>query len=299
MFRGGQQVGSHLSATSKALISFLATRQGRSVGREEIVHSLWSIEYDKNTQHRLSTLLWRLRNLGNVKKRIPPLLLIEPTGDVRINGPDIVRTDVALFEDAVRRCRTEPTTADESDLAALTRSVGLYTADFLRDVELEWVAEKRQYLRQCYLDILQFLIEYYSHKHQHDDVIEYAEQFLRIDPYLESIHVLLIMACLATGRRSLAAARADTCRRVFNEELGVALADETRRLISLLASRADVRPSTMRLVSRTSSAFEHSALVELRDACSQVVRLCSNLLSDGNENVTIRESHSLKDRKAK
>jgi DNA-binding SARP family transcriptional activator len=303
LFYNNQQLGVHLARTSKALISLLATRQGRSVSRQEIAQSLWSTEYDKTAQHRVSTLLWRLSRLSDKEGRraAHPLLVIDPSGEVRINGCNIVEIDCVEFEAAVTRCRVRQSDATAEDVAVLTRSVDLYTADFLRELELDWVAEKRQYLRQCYLDILQFLIEHHHRYGNYDEVIAYADLFLRIDPYLEPVHVLMIKACLATGRRSAAAARADACRRAFFEDLGVAVEDETQRLISLLTpgAGAQSKPRAKLSVKRVSPGADLRSLIQLREVCTEVVKVCSGLLLDVNQGTqegTAYSSRSFKSR---
>jgi DNA-binding SARP family transcriptional activator len=293
LFYQEQQLGAHLSRTSKALISLLATHQSRSVSREEIAYLLWSTEYDKAAQHRLSTLLWRLGHLGDKEGRttIQPLFVIDPTGEVRISGCDLVEIDCVEFEAAVGRCRMRRAEASAEDVAVLARSADLYSADFLRDLELDWVAERRQYLRQCYLDILQFLIEHYSQHQRYDEVIKYADRFLRIDPYLEAVHVFLIKACLMAGRRSVAAARAEACRRAFIDELGVAVEEETQRLISplILGSGTKSKPRTKLSVDgRARPRVDGRSLIQLRDVCTEVVKVCSVLLDEANYGTQVR-----------
>ncbi|NEV02670.1 bacterial transcriptional activator domain-containing protein, partial [Bradyrhizobium uaiense] len=235
-----------------------------------------------------STILWRLRHLGDsgAQTTTRQLLLIEPNGDVRINGRDVVEIDLVDFEAAVKRCHIRQGQASADDVAVLTRCVDLYAGDFLRELDLEWVAEKRQYLRQCYLDILQFLVEYHNDVGRYDEVITYADRFLRVDPYLEAIHVFMIKACLSTGRRSLAAARALACRRVFTEELGVAIEGEAQRLISCLASTSSSQSKARtkcQVDRRASHRVDDRSLVQLRDACSQVVNVCSTLLHEASD----------------
>ncbi|QND61862.1 AfsR/SARP family transcriptional regulator [Mesorhizobium huakuii] len=288
LFYQDQPLGVHLSRTSKALIGLLATHQGRGIPRDEIAQLLWLADYDKATQHRLSTILWRLRHLGDIggQAAAKQLVVIEPSGDIRINDRNVVSVDLAEFEAAVVRCRIRRDEASPEDVAVLTRSADLYMADFLRDVDLEWVSEKRQYLRQCHLDILQFLIECHSHHCKYDDVINYADRFLRIDPYLETVHVFMIKACLATGRRSMAAAHAEACRYAFMEELGVAVEPDTQLLISSLTSATNphVRIPAKRQVERRARArVDGSSLVQLREACSLVVDVCSSLLLEAKD----------------
>ncbi|AID34842.1 MULTISPECIES: AfsR/SARP family transcriptional regulator [Mesorhizobium] len=288
LFYQNQTLGVHLSRTSKALIGMLAARQGRSIPRDEVTELLWSADYDKASQHRLSTILWRLRNLGDIGGQAASqrLVVIEPSGDIRINDCNVVNVDLAEFESAVVRCRIRRDEASPEDVAVLTRSADLYTADFLRDIDLEWVSEKRQYLRQCHLDILQFLIECHSHHCNYDEVIDYAGRFLRIEPYLETVHVFMIKACLATGRRSMAAARAEACRHAFMDELGVAVGPDTQLLLSSLASatKAHIRMPTKHRVERgVGGGVDGTGLVQLKQACSQLVDVCSSLLLDAND----------------
>jgi hypothetical protein len=91
-----------------------------------------------------------------------------------------------------------------------------------------------------------FLSSIISDNQSHEEVIKFADCFLRIDRYVDEVHIDIINTSLSVGRRSLAAARAETCRRAFNDDLGVALEGEMKRLIDSVASQRFDRCSNFR-----------------------------------------------------
>jgi len=163
-FTQNKQLGVRLSSASKALISFLSIHRGRSDPRDELAYAVWAADYDKKLQHRLSNIVWRLGNLSSNLKiaGAAGFFFVEPSGNMRLNDCSGMHIDFDMLENAVRTCQINPTLATSAQIETITSAASLYLDDFMRELDLEWVVEKRNYVRQCYLDVLVFLIKHYK-----------------------------------------------------------------------------------------------------------------------------------------
>jgi len=74
------------------------------------------------------------------------------------------------------------------------------------------------------------LADHYSRVDRPDRGIAVANSMLALDPSLEWAHRALMRLYLRTGRREAALRQYQECTRILSEELGVAPAEETRRL---------------------------------------------------------------------
>jgi len=163
------------------------------------------------------------------------------------------------------------------DIALIEKAVNLYRGDLLPEFDVEWVQKARDHARQCYLDMLQILIDRFTMENVVDRLTTYADRYIQVDPYVEHVHLALISAYLASGRRSLAAARAETCRRVLVDELGVTLSPEAERIVLPLLPRHNATPS-VQLPGRERGKPDRVG--ELRDTLSRLLVTCADLLNE-------------------
>lgn len=272
--------GRRLSRHSKALIAFLALHPGKNVRREELSDVLWSANYDNKHQRRLSTILWRLNHTRDAAgNRIKySMLHIDPNGDVRIEPDNCTWIDLAEFQRVFKGIPANPAHISNYDIALIERAVDLYRGDLLPEFDVEWAQKVRDHARQCYLEMLQILIDRFTSENVLDKLATYADRYLRVDPYVEHVHVALISAYLASGRRSLAAASAEACQRIFVDDLGVAPSPEAECVLKPLLPPRRAGARRMRFTSQERTRIDR--VDELRDTLSQLLVTCAALLDE-------------------
>ncbi|MDI1284214.1 MAG: BTAD domain-containing putative transcriptional regulator [Reyranella sp.] len=277
----GRSYGGRLSLRSRALIAFLALRYGRNVRREEIVNVLWAAEYDKKHQKRLSTLLWRLNHARDSKGKAirHSVLHVDRNGDIGIEPDSCTWIDLAAFEETFKAIPVDLKDLARYDVALMEKAIDLYRGEILPDMDAEWVTEARNHTRQCYLDMLHILVDYFGREKALDKVIAYADRYLQVDPYFERMHVLLINAHLASGRRSLAVASAKACEHLIVNDLGVALSPETEDVVrALLRVR---RNYFQGLTPRPKDSLSRShSIGQLRNRLWRLVTACEAVLDE-------------------
>lgn len=281
MVCNGRPYGRRLSQHSRTLLALLVLRYGRSVRREEIVDLLWSANYDKVHRRRLSTILWRVNRVAPRDMQGCEIVRIEENGYIRIDADANIHIDLAEFETIFKAIPARVEEFRGSDVMAIERAVNLYRGDLLEDMDTEWLRQTRAHVRQCHLDMLQLLIEYFDKAGQADKVATYANRFLQIDPYIESVHLALVKAYLTTGMTGLAAAQIDHCRRLLREDLGVQLsADAEFMLASLGLGRHRIKPRTPPLAPCAAPVATTDRVSELCTTLSRLLVTCAELLEE-------------------
>lgn len=226
-----------------SLLAFLALAPRRHFSRSELLTALWGDRNEAVGSGTFNTVLWRLRK--QVER--PPLahgdlVACDRHGYVGLNPNARLTLDVDEFLHLVQPALAKPLDRiDESDLAALRRGVGLYTADVLPDSAEEWVLREREKHRRHYLNALGRLMQVCTLAREHAAAIGYAQVILDHDALREDVHRDLMRLFLQSGQRALALRQFEVCRAALKRELAIQPMRETIALYQGIADHA-VRP---------------------------------------------------------
>lgn len=242
-----------LNRRAELLLGYLAA-EPMPHSREQLVTLFYGDRPQRQALSNLRTLLARLRPIDDY------LHVTRQT--VQISAD--ITTDLANFESAI-------------DADDLTAAVDLYRGDLLADVPLgesraleEWVAVRREQLRQTMIDALHRLAQRQLHQRNYQDGIQHAQRLITLDLFHETGRRLLMRLHAHAGQFNAALEQYADCVRVLRRELGIEPAYQTRRLHErLLAARerkplqltAHLPPLTGRL--RESAEIQH-ALTQTR-----------------------------------
>src|SRR5690606_15393406 len=114
----------------------------------------------------------------------------------------------------------------------------------------------------------------------HERALAVAERLVALEPLLEWGHCALIRLYLAAGRREAALRQYRTCARTLQEELGIAPAPETERLVAEIAHAAAPPRPAAAVAPPTwvaSAPAAEPAVAALPAERKQVTVLCAHL----------------------
>jgi len=191
-----------------ALLAILSVARGRPVGRERLIALLWPEHASDAARHTLSESLYVLRReLGDG--------VFLSVGDEVALSPDVVRSDVAAFEEALEAGRLE-------DAAAEYRGPlldGFYVSDA---PEFErWVDTERDRLARACSGALERLATRAEAEGTPLDAVEWWRRLAAHDPYGSRVALRLAQALEAAGERAGALRAAEAHAARMREELGV------------------------------------------------------------------------------
>jgi DNA-binding SARP family transcriptional activator len=198
--------------TAQRLLAFLAL-QVRPAQRPHVAAVIWPDASPGRAGANLRTALFRTQ-------RLCPGVITADIRQVRLH--DAVRVDL-------RAARTRARVLLESRPDTLGLPDDL-TADLLPDWDEGWLAVPREQFRQLRLHALEALVDRLIAADRPGEAVAAGLAAVAAEPLRESAHRAVIRAHLAAGNRWAAARQYETCRRQFDEDLGLAPSTELRRL---------------------------------------------------------------------
>lgn len=98
----------------------------------------------------------------------------------------------------------------------------------------QWLLSQRAYYREAVVNGLHTVATYAE---QHGDLpqgVVHTRRLLALEPWREEAHRHLMRVLAHSGQRAAALAQFETCRRILDEELGVAPDAETMALVAAI-----------------------------------------------------------------
>lgn len=218
----------------RALLVYLAVEAARPHAREALADLLWPDSTDHLALSSLRSALANLRGAIGDREADPPYLLI--TRDtVRFNPASDYSLDVG--------CLHNP---HHLPVEALERAVDACRGDFLEGFTLDgspsfeaWLLARREELNRMRRDALRRLATHYEARGDYDKATVHARGRLDAEAWDEEAHRQLMRLLAASGRRDLALAQFETCRRLLREELGIEPSRETLALYASIRDETD------------------------------------------------------------
>ena len=218
------------SRKNRALLAVLAMAPGQRATREKLAAMLWGEHDDNAARNSLRQGLASLRKeLGHSAEPLLDLL-----DDQIILRPGGCTVDAVAILDA----------AGGGSLEALRAAAALCRGEFLADAALHeeafetWLSGQRARLAAATARLFEQLAALETGTAR----IEAAQRLVELDPLRESSHRQLMAALAATGERALALRQYEMCRKLLQDELGVAPAAETQALRQRIAAGETLPP---------------------------------------------------------
>lgn len=229
VWSGGLLVDGFESQKVRALLAYLVCHPGRVLARDHLAGLLWPERNPEAARHALRQAVYNLKASLPVGARAS---ILGTYNGLQLD-PDGLWTDVAAFEEALRRGRSR----ESFDVHQLTTAAQLYRGEllsgfFVRDCESfeEWLVVEQERLREAAVDVLRSLVEHYRQRGEHRFGLHYARRLVAVEPLSEEARRDLMRLALLAGRRSLALAEYEKLQVMLRDELGVEPLEETRSL---------------------------------------------------------------------
>jgi DNA-binding SARP family transcriptional activator len=200
----------------RLLFAFLVLNRNRTPARDELAAALWPDGRDGG----LAPLLSKLRRavpFGEGQLRLPPGAWV----DVEAAGDAVHRAESAIAQGDFRRAWAPSQIA----MAVSART-------FLPGEDAAWIEEERRALASLHLRAL----EAYAQASlglggtELAAAVRAGRQLVRLEPYRETCHRVLMQALAAEGNDAEALRVYDDLRRLLHDELGTAPSAATQEL---------------------------------------------------------------------
>lgn len=222
----------------RALLSYLAIEADRPHTRIYLAYMLWPDQPEAQALNNLRQTLTRLRQALSKASENGVALSIT-TRTLQLNSHAIA-LDVQQFRQLLAECKTHPHSNIEQCgdcIPKLERAVKLYKGEFLQGLSLrhsqpftEWASYVREELHQQMIFALQTLAQHHESRGAYTEARAVLARLLAMEPWQEEAHLQLIRVFAKSGQRTAAILQYETCRRVLQEELGIAPSTEINAL---------------------------------------------------------------------
>ena len=136
--------------------------------------------------------------------------------------------DVGDFQEAVDKALVAG--SEKEEIALLSRAIDIYKAPFLQTIEMKWVVERRDTLRQMYAQALIGMARIYNRHGEDQRAIGFFTRALKETPEREDIHRQVMNLYLKMGMPDDALMQYRKLEQILSDTLRIAPARETREL---------------------------------------------------------------------
>lgn len=141
--------------------------------------------------------------------------------------------DVADFQEAVERATV--TTNEHERETLFRRAVDLYKAPFLETINMPWVEERRQHLRQLYTQALVGMGRITRGRGNLEEALGFFTRALKEMPEREDIHREVMSIYSQLGMQDDAVKQYQSLERILKESLDIEPSPETQQLYTEIA----------------------------------------------------------------
>jgi DNA-binding SARP family transcriptional activator len=222
----------------------LVGAQGQPVSREELADELWPDELPDAWEIALRAIVSKVR-VVLTESGLPGASISQVSGAYLLTLPPGAWLDIAAAADAIHRAETDLAHGDAGAACGWALSArAISSRPLLPGLDGPWLERERGRLADILLRALTCLAEIWIQKGDAALAARDAEEAIRLDPFREPSHRLLIRALLAAGDRAAAVRAFERCRLTLRDELGVDPSTETLALVaSLRPTGRTARPS--------------------------------------------------------
>ncbi|MCL1906205.1 MAG: winged helix-turn-helix domain-containing protein [Clostridiales bacterium] len=212
------------------LLAYLIIHRNRNVPQEELIEVLWPEDNSQNPGNALKTLLYRTR------ATVLPLLgdelqlILSQRGSYSWNHTLTCDVDAEDFAVLARQASNR-SLSDEERRELYREAISLYNHDFLPKLaEQLWVIPLSAYYHTLYLDAVSEYSQLLFKMEQYAELARLINEAIKIEPYDDKLHALLITAQLRQGNSLAALNHYDSATELLYRNLGVRPSEELRAL---------------------------------------------------------------------
>ena len=209
------------------LIQYLIAERSDPVPMDRLLREIWDGRACGDPENALKNLVYRARTLLRELSGDQSQFIVFLNGTYAWNNQYECAVDSEQFLDCCAKAKREK--VQEKRIDWCRRAIVLYRGGFLpKSAYSTWVILRRaryaEHYSRCVLQLCRLLGE----QERYAEVVPVCEGALRLFPYEEPMHVLLLQAYVNLGRRSKAFDHYNRVVKMFYREFGVDLGDVLR-----------------------------------------------------------------------
>ncbi|MES0344099.1 MAG: BTAD domain-containing putative transcriptional regulator [Anaerolineales bacterium] len=239
----------------RGLMVLLAVEADRPHRRDFLAEMFWPNKPNGVARNNLKQAIANLRKALGDRETTTPFLLIS-RDEIQFNLESAHRVDVNEFAELLDTCANHSHQEGggcKSCEDLLTQASEMYQGRFLAEFALpdcqafeEWALINREVLQQRMVRAYRELISLFEEQNELKEARKYARRLVRLAPWNEENHRILMWLLARSGKRSAALKQYRACRRITAEEFGLEPSKATKELYqSIREGEIDALPSSL------------------------------------------------------
>jgi DNA-binding SARP family transcriptional activator len=209
----------------QALVKLLALSSRHCLHREHIMELLWPDAEMESARNNLRQTLHLARQILKNEAESASGILTDHNGWLCLTPEGEAWVDAEAFETAAAECRRS------EDATICQTALALYTGELLPEDRYEdWVATRRESLRDLYLSLLSELGKMFEALGDTEQAMDIFRQIVAVDPTAEHAHRALMRLYTVDGYRKRALQQYHRLREILDRELGLEPDQNSRKL---------------------------------------------------------------------
>jgi DNA-binding SARP family transcriptional activator len=209
----------------QALVKLLALASRHCLHREQLMNLLWPDVEIEAARNNLRQTLHLARQILNSEGNSGSGILVDHNGWLCLTHDGDTWVDAEAFETAAAECR------QLKDATTCQTALSIYTGELLpEDPYEDWVATRRESLRDLYLSLLSELGKMFEAVGDIEQAIDIYQQLVAVDPTAEHAHRALMRLYISAGLRQKALQQYHRLREILDRELGLDPDPDSRKL---------------------------------------------------------------------
>lgn len=221
-----------LTRKVEELFAYFIVHRDAKIDKWDVGEALWPDEDAQKMTGNLHTTLFRLRKTLQ-ENGIPAEIESERggRGGYRFILGDI-HCDIVQFEEFI----TDRRAVDKKNIEEFERVCSLYRGDLFARQDYIWCYGERERFMKYYTDATRNMARHYLTTEDYSKAAETIQKTIKITPYDEDAHQILLYACFGQKDRSSIVQHYATMEAMFKEELGLEPLPATRQIYEKLLS---------------------------------------------------------------
>ena len=242
------------------LFSYIIMHHRQEMTVLELSEALWPDDSSNNPAGALKNLMYRLRSL--LKKTWgADDFIITGRGAYNWNQNVGLLIDAENFDEYLKRAALSH--SREEKILLYQQGLSLYKGEFLPMLESDyWVVTLGTYYQSTYLSSVKKLIEMLEADKRYDDMADWCNAALRIEPLDEELHTAMIRVLVAQNKTKMALDHYQEAKSLLYENLGVSPSEELRNIYLKLLEETNTREMDIgAIVKDLSKDEDHGAFI--------------------------------------
>jgi LuxR family maltose regulon positive regulatory protein len=224
---------------ARDIFCYIATSKQRRVPKDVLIEAFWLDEDPAAIEKNFHPTISHIRKALNSRQSLKQNFIMFRDGAYQLNPELSYSIDTEEFERLIADAEAAKREKD-TDLfrRSLEQAYALYRGEFMSGIYDDWAEERRGFYAEQFGRVVSALAKLAFSEKRWAGAIKYANEVLKIDPFREDLHRLIMKVLAAQSKPAAVKKQFEELTFTLNAELGIEPAAETRRLYQELMRSA-------------------------------------------------------------